>query len=163
MLVPVSVVVAKFAAALLLAGPPCLVAPVHGPISDPFRPPACAFCPGNRGIEYATTAGAGVVAAAAGVVTFAGFVAGTRYVVVDHGGGYRTTYGRLESISVASGARVVAGQTVGVASSATFFGLRLGDAYLDPAPFLAQVVPQPRLVPLDGHDRRPPPPLRMAC
>jgi murein DD-endopeptidase MepM/ murein hydrolase activator NlpD len=159
----VSLFLARLAVSLALAGAPCLLTPVHGNVTDPFRQPGCSFCPGNRGIEYATAPGAAVIAAAGGVVTFAGPVAGVRYVVVDHGGGYRTTYGRLAAISVAVGSAVRAGQTVGAAGPATFFGLRLGEVYLDPAPHLAKIVPQPRLVPLDGRARRPPPPQRLSC
>ena len=52
-------------AALALA-PSCLLPPVDAPIVDPFRPPPCAWCPGNRGIEYDVPAGTPVRAAAAG-------------------------------------------------------------------------------------------------
>ena len=163
MFAALSILFARLAFVAALGSPPCLLPPVSGSILDPFRPPGCTYCPGNRGIEYSTQAGSSVVAASGGKVTFAGLVAGVRYVVVEHAGGYRTTYGRLQAIAVANGAPVQSGQHVGTAGSVTFFGLRLGDAYLDPAPFLAQVVPQPRLVPLDGMSRRLPPPRRLTC
>lgn len=163
MAVAVAALVAKFVAALAVGGAPCLLPPVTGRVIDPFRPPDCSYCAGNRGIEYATTAGSPVRAAAAGSVSFAGVVAGTRYVVVDHGGGYRTTYGRLAAAAVSVGSRVSAGAMVGTSGSQTFFGLRLGETYLDPAPHLATTVPQPRLVPLDGRHRLPPPPAKLAC
>ena len=163
MFAALSMLFARLAFVAALGSPPCLLPPVSGSVLDPFRPPGCTYCPGNRGIEYSTQAGVPVVAASSGTVTFAGLVAGVRYVVVDHGGGYRTTYGRLQVIAVAIGARVNSGQYIATAGSSTFFGLRLGDAYLDPAPFLAQVVPQPRLVPIDGTARRPPPPRRLTC
>jgi murein DD-endopeptidase MepM/ murein hydrolase activator NlpD len=147
----------------LAGGPPCLLPPVSGTVTDPFRSPDCTYCAGNRGLEIATSAGSAVVAAAAGTVSFAGLVAGTRYVVVDHGGGYRTTYGKLRSAAVGVGDRVSAGQTVGSASSVTFFGLRLGDTYLDPAPHLAVAEPRPQLVPLDGTNRRAPLSPRVSC
>ena len=54
----------------------------HRRSSIPFRAPACAYCPGNRGLEYDAAVGSPVRAAAAGTVTFAGVVAGVRYVVV---------------------------------------------------------------------------------
>src|SRR5262245_2865597 len=66
---------------------PCLNAPVRAPVIDPFRTPGCRWCAGNRGIEYGTTPGTLVRASAAGTVTFAGVVAGTRYVVVLHPSG----------------------------------------------------------------------------
>src|SRR5690349_13785767 len=31
--------------------------PVEAPIIDRFRPPACSWCPGNRGIDYAVAPG----------------------------------------------------------------------------------------------------------
>ncbi len=158
-----SMLFARFAFVAALGGPPCLLPPVSGSVLDPFRPPGCPYCSGNRGIEYSTRPGAPVVAAAGGTVTFAGSVAGARYVVVEHVGGYRTTYGRLSTTLVRAGVTVRSGQLVGTAGSVTFFGLRLGETYLDPAPYLATVRPQPRLVPLDGTGQRRPPALRAAC
>jgi murein DD-endopeptidase MepM/ murein hydrolase activator NlpD len=151
------------AASPAVAAVPCLVPPVVGRVVDPFRAPACTWCAGNRGIEYATTPGAPVRAAADGSVSFVGVVAGIRYVVVDHGGGYRTTYGKLARSEVRTGMPVAAGRTVGIAGAETFFGLRLGDEYLDPAPHFARSVPQPRLVPLDGSQSRPAPPPQFRC
>ena len=46
------------------------------PVVDPFRAPACSYCPGNRGLEYQPASGSVAVAAAAGTVTFSGVVAG---------------------------------------------------------------------------------------
>jgi murein DD-endopeptidase MepM/ murein hydrolase activator NlpD len=152
-----AVVVSLLAAApAAAAAPPCLLPPVaRATVIDPFRPPACPYCAGNRGIDLATPAGGPVVAAAAGRVTFAGSVAGTRYVVVEHTGGYRTTYGQLASAAVRAGQQVVAGAPVGTSTGRLFFGLRLADEYLDPAPHLAVVRSLPQLVPLNGRNRRP--------
>jgi len=144
------------------AGLPCLLPPVLAPIVDPFRDP-CTYCRGNRGLELAPAPGSAVVAAAAGVGTFAGVVAGTRYVVVGSGAGLRATYGRLATISVRLGARVGGGDVIGSSTSLLFFGLRLGDRYIDPAPELGIVVRRPWLVPLDGRHRRPGPPARLVC
>src|SRR4051812_5129195 len=66
--------------------------PVAGPTTDPFRAPATRFGAGNRGIDFATTPGEPVVAAAAGTVTFAGQVAGTLTVVILHADHLRTSY-----------------------------------------------------------------------
>ena len=44
---------------------PCWRPPVAAPVADPFRKPPCAWCPGNRGIEYRTQEGAPVTAVAA--------------------------------------------------------------------------------------------------
>jgi murein DD-endopeptidase MepM/ murein hydrolase activator NlpD len=140
-------------AGLLPAGPAlagvCWRPPVAAAVSDPFREPACRWCPGNRGIEYATTRGEAVRAVAAGAVTFAGSVAGTAYVVVTHADGLRATYGNVEPV-VAPGDVVVAGSIVGHAAGPVHFGLRQGDTYLDPAPWLGTLVGVPRLIPIEG-------------
>jgi murein DD-endopeptidase MepM/ murein hydrolase activator NlpD len=129
-------------------------APVDAPVRDPFRPPACGWCAGNRGLEYATAPGQPVVASAAGVVTFAGLVAGRAWVVVTHPDGLRTSYGLLAEIAVAAGAAVRSGQRLGIAGDALHFGVRRGERYLDPALVLAGAVLVPRLVPLDGGRAR---------
>lgn len=132
---------------------PCLLAPVTAPVADPFRSPACRWCPGNRGLEYDIGPGAAIRAAAGGLVSFAGPVAGTIYVVVQHPSGLRTTYGRLASASVQEGDTVGAGTEVGRSATGLFFGVRLGDTYLDPASYLLRVYFPPRLVPLGGPRR----------
>jgi murein DD-endopeptidase MepM/ murein hydrolase activator NlpD len=126
-----------------------LVPPVEAPIVDRFRAPGCQWCAGNRGLEYGVGAGVDVRAAAPGVVSFSGTVAGVRYVVVDHGGGFRTTYGRLASATVSTGAAVATGQVLGSSgSSGVFFGLRHNDVYLDPELYFVGARPtRARLVP----------------
>lgn len=143
--------------------PPCLLAPVHAPVRDPFRSPACPWCPGNRGIEYATAPGGPARAGAAGVVAFAGPVAGTLYVVVDHPSGLRTTYGRLATIGVAVGQGVAAATVVGTTGAQFFFGVRRSGTYLDPAAFLVELRRRPRLVPTAGGPRRPDHSARLSC
>ena len=78
-------------------GGACWLPPVDAPVVDPFRPPPCTWCAGNRGLEYGTPSGVAVRAVAAGEVTFSGTVAGERYVVVRHADGRRATYGGLAS------------------------------------------------------------------
>jgi murein DD-endopeptidase MepM/ murein hydrolase activator NlpD len=141
----------------------CLLPPVTAPVADPFREPACQWCPGNRGIEYAVAAGTPVLAAAAGTVTFSGPVAGTFYVVVQHPDGVRATYGQLAGSHLAAGDVVVAGAIVGPSAGGLHFGLRVGDRYVDPAPFLGRLVERARLVPTDGSAARPAPPPRLEC
>ncbi|MFT3855578.1 MAG: M23 family metallopeptidase [Ilumatobacteraceae bacterium] len=141
----------------------CYPPPLDAPIVDPFRAPACAQCAGNRGLEYATDPGTAVAAVAPGTVSFSGVVAGTRYVVVDQPDGYRATYGRLAAATVALGSQVRAGAVVGTTTGAFYFGLRLGDDYVDPAPLLGRYRDRPRLVPVSGANRRAPPPPRLAC
>lgn len=142
---------------------PCWRPPVVGEVVDPFRQPACTWCAGNRGIEYRVGADSSVRAAATGVVTFSGSVAGVGYLVIRSAGGYRHTYGRLESILRERGHVVVAGSLVGVASGSFHFGVRRDDTYVDPAPLLGELVGRWRLVPTDGRRARPSPDPELRC
>jgi murein DD-endopeptidase MepM/ murein hydrolase activator NlpD len=141
----------------------CLLPPVVAPVADPFREPACPFCAGNRGIEYAVAAGTPVRAASAGTVTFSGVVAGTFYLVVEHADGVRATYGRLTGSHLGVGSPVTGGAIVGVSAGGLHFGLRVGERYIDPAPWLGRLVERARLVPTDGSAPRPAPPPRLTC
>ncbi|HUR18099.1 MAG TPA: peptidoglycan DD-metalloendopeptidase family protein [Acidimicrobiales bacterium] len=111
--------------------------PVDAPVADPFRPPQSPYGPGNRGIDYATAPGTPVRSAAAGVVAFAGPVAGTLHVVVLHADGIRTSYSFLRTVGVHRGQRLAQGEAVGAAGPGLHFGVRAGDAYLDPLVLLA--------------------------
>ena len=81
------------------------------------------------------------MAAGAGVVAFAGPVAGRGVVSISHPDGIRTTYEPVSAV-VGAGERVAAGQVIGTlqpghpsCSPATclHWGARLGDgSYLDP-------------------------------
>jgi murein DD-endopeptidase MepM/ murein hydrolase activator NlpD len=160
MSVVVAVVRALLAPVLVLGGPsgsPRCTALFHRPVSgavvDPYRPPACRWCPGNRGIDYATTPGDPVRAVATGVVAFAGAVAGRLVIVVNHADGLRTTYDGVATLATTAGAAVDLDDVIGAAADRLHFGVRSGDAYLDPGLFLAVSCPRARLVPLDG--RRP--------
>ncbi len=108
--------------------------PVEGVVVDPFRAPEHPYGPGNRGIEYRTESGAAVRAARAGRVSFAGGVAGRLVVAIEHADGRRTTYSGLAAVSAARGDVVSAGHRIGTAGSTLHFGMKVGDAYVDPAP-----------------------------
>jgi murein DD-endopeptidase MepM/ murein hydrolase activator NlpD len=121
-----------------------LLCPVSFPVPEPapiVRPyaPAGPYA-GHWGVDLAVPAGTPVHSVARGVVTFAGSVAGTRSVTVDHGGGLRTTYSYLGSISVRPGSLVdggvlgVSGEDHGIA--ALHLSVRLGDGYVDPLQML---------------------------
>jgi murein DD-endopeptidase MepM/ murein hydrolase activator NlpD len=141
----------------------CWLPPVEATVVDPFREPPCPWCAGNRGLEYGTPPGTVVRAVAAGEVTFSGTIAGVRYVVVRHADGRRATYGVLEASDLRTGDVVVARAVVGVTAGHFHFGLRDGDAYVDPGPFLGRLVGRPRLVPVDGSAARAAPPPRVRC
>jgi len=134
-----------------IGGPPPYTPPVDAPVVDPFRPPTTPYGPGNRGLEYATAPDTPVGAAADGIVTFAGSVAGGLHVTVIHPDGIRTSYSFLASIAVRRGARVRQGQVVGLSGPRLHVGARRGDTYLDPASLWAhRGPPRLELVPLDG-------------
>ena len=148
------------AAALVV---PCYRPPVDAPVVDPYREPACPYCPGNRGIEYGPRPGQVVVAATAGTVSFAGVVAGTRYVVVESADGLRLTYGKLATASVGEGDSVQQGERLGTTTEELFLGLRRGEEYLDPRPYLGRLRWPTRLVPTDGTRPRPAGPPKLVC
>ena len=158
----VAAVVFGHGSSAALAGD-CWQPPVPAPVTDPYREPACRWCPGNRGIEYATATGTPVRAVAAGTVGFAGVIAGERYVVVRHADGRRATYGGLADARFGTGDLVVAGTVVGTTTTRFHFGLRDGDAYVDPTPLLGQLVYRTRLVPSDGAAPAPAGPPRLRC
>lgn len=123
------------------------LAPVDAPITDPFRPPDHRYGPGNRGIEYGTELGQDVLAVADGVVEFAGPVAGRPVVVIDHGGGLRSSYVHLVERSVGRGLTVERGQRIAAADLAFHLGARLNRRYLDPAELIERRCVVVRLVP----------------
>lgn len=127
--------------------------PVDAPILDPWRPPGGPYGAGNRGVDYATSPGEPVVAAADGVVSFSGQVGGHLHVVVLHADGVRTTYAFLRSIEVQRGQGVRQGERVGRARDTLHFGARIADAYVDPTLLFGDGLPHVHLVP--EEDRRP--------
>ncbi len=139
--------------------------PVPGRVVRPFSEPANQFAAGHRGVDFAAPAGAAVRAAGAGTVAFAGDVAGSLHVVVAHTNGLRTSYSFLLDVSVHVGQTVARGDVVGHAGGTDedhavgvlFFGLRVGDRYVDPMVLfrprdLTELV---RLVPAGERPARP--------
>ncbi|MGY1808444.1 M23 family metallopeptidase [Blastococcus sp. SYSU D00669] len=122
-----------------LAGPP--------PVTRPFAPPAGPYGPGHRGLDLGAAPGAAVLAAGDGVVAFAGMVAGRPVVSVDHPGGLRTTYEPVDAV-VAAGQAVTRGEPIGAllaghtgcpVAACLHWGVRRGEAYLDPLALLHPV------------------------
>jgi murein DD-endopeptidase MepM/ murein hydrolase activator NlpD len=110
-----------------------VVAPVDAEVVDPYRPPQCVWCAGNRGLEYGTSPGVPVQAVRSGYVSFVGRVAGTGYVVVDIGGGLRVTYGMVAPGPFRRGDPVRAGEVIGITEGPLHLGVRRSTEYVDPA------------------------------
>ena len=127
---------------------PVLIPPVDAIVARPFVIPSTEYGPGHRGIDYPVAAGTRVRAAAAGMVVFAGPVAGTSAVTVSHGGGLETTYSDLAEVYVAVGTQVERGGWLGAAGRAhsggddgLHFGVKLDDAYVDPVAHMGAIDP----------------------
>jgi murein DD-endopeptidase MepM/ murein hydrolase activator NlpD len=101
------------------------------------------WSPGHRGVDLAADVGQPVLAAGAGVVTFAGRVAGRGVVVVAHPGGLRTTYEPVAA-GVRAGQVTEPGSTVGrldtwpghCAAPCLHWGALRGNEYVDPLSLL---------------------------
>lgn len=142
----VAVVIATAAPGARAQEPPPLdlIPPVDGPIMRHFEPPPTPYTAGHRGIDLAAPRGSPVTAADGGVVAFAGQVGGSLFVSIDHPSGHRTTYSFLEQLLVARGDEVAQGDLIARSGQGhageevphLHFGLRVGDEYLDPEPFL---------------------------
>lgn len=119
--------------------------PVVGPIIGHYDPPTNPYGSGHRGIDIAAPFGSPVVAAADGVVAFAGRIGSGSYVSIDHPDGIRTTYSWLGALGTARGRTIQAGQVIGASGIGhpgslvphLHFGARIADTYLDPLSLLA--------------------------
>lgn len=100
-----------------------LIPPVDGPIAARFDAPDSRWGPGHRGIDYAVPAGTAVRAAGTGTVTFAGPVAATVAVTIDHGDGIETTYTDLGEALVLAGQTVAQGHVIGHSAAAHAGGI----------------------------------------
>ena len=129
-----------------------LQAPVDAPVLDPFRLPDQVFGAGNRGIEYGTAPGDRVGAAGPGVVVFAGSVAGSTWITIDHGAGLKTSYGPLEALAVGRGDAVARGDRLANTTGPMHFSARINGAYVDPASLFGELVVDVRLIPHDTDD-----------
>jgi murein DD-endopeptidase MepM/ murein hydrolase activator NlpD len=126
-------------------------------VTRTFDPPATDYGAGHRGVDLAGRAGQQVLAAGAGVVLFAGRIAGRPVISVLHANGLRTTYEPVEP-SVAAGQAVARGSPIGTLAAGhagcptgacLHWGLRRGDAYLEPLGLLRPV--RVRLLPGPAH------------
>ena len=151
-------------AVLLSLLPPSVQPPATAfewPVEPPrvvrsFDPPAQPWLRGHRGVDLSVPPAAPVHSAGAGVVAFAGRLAGRGVVSVLHSNSLRTTYEPVTS-TLTVGDRVTAGQLIGTleaghpgcpAAACLHWGLRRGEQYLDPLALLG--LGRVRLLPLAG-------------
>ncbi|GIX07277.1 MAG: hypothetical protein KatS3mg115_1680 [Candidatus Poribacteria bacterium] len=129
------------------AQPERFIRPVSGRVSSPFgmrTHPISGRRTMHQGIDFASGAGARVVAARSGRVIYAGRLGGYgNLVVIDHGGGVTTRYAHLQRIVVRRGQRVRQGATLGYTGSTGYstgphlhFEIRINDRAVDPARYL---------------------------
>jgi murein DD-endopeptidase MepM/ murein hydrolase activator NlpD len=114
----------------------------------PFDPPSTPYGPGHLGVDLRAEPLELVRAAGAGIVRFAGQVAGRGVVVIGHADGIRTEYEPVQP-SVHMGDRLRAGQPIGIlrgrhrgcAGVCLHWGARRGDTYVDPLGLLQPLGP----------------------
>lgn len=134
-----------------------LTRPVEGEVLRAFDNVG-RYAAGHRGVDLAGEVGQSVAAGAAGTVSFAGTVAGTATVSVDHGNGWRTTYQPVRA-AVSAGTVVAAGEVIGTLlaghcpRACLHWGLTDGADYADPLGYLETPV-----VALLPHGASPPTP-----
>lgn len=110
--------------------------PPH-PVVRAFQAPTSLFGPGHRGVDLSAPAGTAVLAAADGVVIYAGAVAARTLVSLEHRGNLRTTYEPVDP-AVTTGRQVRRGEVIGhlqeghCPSPCLHWGARRGHEYLDP-------------------------------
>lgn len=128
--------------------------PVSGQVVRTFQVGAAAWDPGHRGVDIASSPGAPVHASAAGMVRFAGSVAGRPVISIEHGP-LRTTYEPVLAV-VSKGTAVKQGQLIGylqanhpgcVQAACLHWGLTDGENYFDPLASLDTASGQVRLLP----------------
>ncbi len=109
--------------------------PIIGTVAEKFGPAGEGRV--NRGIEIAAPAGSNIRAAAGGTVAFVGNGGSAGYgglILLRHGDGWISVYGRAAQANVANGQRVEAGQVIGSISddAKLHFELRRNRTPVDP-------------------------------
>jgi len=148
------------------ASPGSYAWPIRGRVLRGFEPSASPYGPGHRGIDIEAEPGTRVLAAERGVVSFAGTIAGQRYLSILHPDGIRTTYSWLSRLEAREGDAVARGEVIGRSGPGhpgsedahLHLGARIGDVYLDPLTLLEPVslVGLVRLAPVGAWARSPP-------
>lgn len=93
-----------------------MVWPLNGPITSEYgwrTHPIYGTQRYHSGLDIGGDYGQPIVAAASGVVSYAGWISGYGYaVIIDHGGGVSTLYGHNEELTVSEGQSVGQGQQI---------------------------------------------------
>jgi murein DD-endopeptidase MepM/ murein hydrolase activator NlpD len=122
--------------------------PLRGPILRGFEQPSNPYASGHRGIDIGAPLGTPVQAAADGVVHFAGKVAGSLFVSIDHDGGLQTTYSWVSEVDVQKGDHVAKGDVLALSGEGhpgssepthLHFGVKKDGEYVDPLQYLGAV------------------------
>jgi murein DD-endopeptidase MepM/ murein hydrolase activator NlpD len=127
----------------------------------PFVAPLMQYGAGHRGVDIEVPIGGRILAPAPGVVSFNGVVARIPTLVLDHGGGVRSTYQPVTS-PLKVGESVKAGALIGLLTApgghcapkqCLHWGVRNSAGYLDPIRFIRPAMPV--LLPLSGVSPHP--------
>jgi septal ring factor EnvC (AmiA/AmiB activator) len=120
-----------------------LVAPLQGKVVGRFGKqidPLFDVVVENRGIEIEAASGAAIHAVGGGEVVFAGEVSGFgKVLIIQHGSGLFSVYGKAETFAVRRGQKVSAGQAVGKlpanpgGKSVLYLELRAAGTAIDPS------------------------------
>ncbi|MFV0425653.1 MAG: M23 family metallopeptidase [Beutenbergiaceae bacterium] len=121
--------------------------PVPGEVIAVFDGPSAPWAAGHRGVDLYGAVGEPVLAAADGIVAFAGVVVDRGVISIDHADGVRTSYEPVAA-TVRQGDRVSLGQAIGTITTGSHcpesgclhWGARLGRTYIDPLSLLNPTV-----------------------
>lgn len=98
-----------------------MIWPLFGEITSPFgwrEHPIYGDARFHSGMDIGGEYGDPIVAAAAGIVSYSGWISGYGYaVIIDHGGGISTLYGHNEALAVGEGQTVAQGQVIAYCGS----------------------------------------------
>lgn len=121
--------------------------PAAGKISSPFgmrNHPIKKVYKAHEGVDISASKGDPILAAASGIVEFAGYSKGYGYnVKIDHNNSYRTIYGHSSKLLVKTGDKVVKGQKIALVGSTgvstgphLHFEIRIGNTPVDPTEYI---------------------------
>jgi murein DD-endopeptidase MepM/ murein hydrolase activator NlpD len=128
-----------------LLGPPLTEPSVASPYGNRVNPMGGYGQELHTGTDYAGACGTPVLASSAGTVTESGWhpYGGGQRIVIDHGGGLKTTYNHLSSLGIPVGGKVERGQTIGAVGTTgnstgchLHFEVVVDDLTVDPGGYL---------------------------